>query len=173
MQQIVPASLRRQTSVQKEEENKKANAGGNGLKMLNGRDDWIRTSDPLTPSQVRYRAALRPDPLPKKPDLHTGLPTASQVKTGEITSSAVKWRPTGIHQKFLFAGEGTKQLEQAIFLLRIKAIAFGKFSDIPYFSQSRCFGEMLIDVRCHDFPHLNLTQQRYSARLVPMIYPNG
>src|SRR6185436_2843756 len=26
-----------------------------------GRDDWIRTSDPLTPSQVRYQAALRPD----------------------------------------------------------------------------------------------------------------
>src|SRR5690606_32748412 len=27
-----------------------------------GRDDWIRTSDPLTPSQVRYQAALHPDP---------------------------------------------------------------------------------------------------------------
>src|SRR5687768_17887823 len=26
-----------------------------------GRDDWIRTSDPLTPSQVRYQAALQPD----------------------------------------------------------------------------------------------------------------
>jgi hypothetical protein len=26
-----------------------------------GRDDWIRTSDPLTPSQVRYQAALHPD----------------------------------------------------------------------------------------------------------------
>ena len=26
-----------------------------------GRDDWIRTSDPLTPSQVRYQAAPRPD----------------------------------------------------------------------------------------------------------------
>ncbi len=25
-----------------------------------GRDDWIRTSDPLHPMQVRYRAALRP-----------------------------------------------------------------------------------------------------------------
>jgi hypothetical protein len=24
------------------------------------RDDWIRTSDPLHPMQVRYRAALRP-----------------------------------------------------------------------------------------------------------------
>jgi hypothetical protein len=27
-----------------------------------GRSDWIRTSDPLTPSQVRYRAALRSEP---------------------------------------------------------------------------------------------------------------
>jgi hypothetical protein len=25
------------------------------------RDDWIRTSDPLHPMQVRYRAALRPE----------------------------------------------------------------------------------------------------------------
>src|SRR5262245_33647532 len=29
-----------------------------------GRSDWIRTSDPLTPSQVRYRAALRSEPAP-------------------------------------------------------------------------------------------------------------
>ena len=26
-----------------------------------GRDDWIRTSDPLTPSQVRYQTAPHPD----------------------------------------------------------------------------------------------------------------
>ena len=30
-----------------------------------GRGDWIRTSDPLRPRQVRYQAALRPD-FPKK-----------------------------------------------------------------------------------------------------------
>ena len=29
----------------------------------NGRDERIRTSDHLTPSQVRYQAALRPDNL--------------------------------------------------------------------------------------------------------------
>ncbi len=29
----------------------------------NGRGDWIRTSDPLRPRQVRYQAALRPDSL--------------------------------------------------------------------------------------------------------------
>jgi hypothetical protein len=28
-----------------------------------GRGDWIRTSDPLRPRQVRYQAALRPDYL--------------------------------------------------------------------------------------------------------------
>ena len=28
-----------------------------------GRGDWIRTSDPLRPRQVRYQAALRPDIL--------------------------------------------------------------------------------------------------------------
>ena len=28
-----------------------------------GRDDWIRTSDPLTPSQVRYQAAPHPEIL--------------------------------------------------------------------------------------------------------------
>jgi hypothetical protein len=29
--------------------------------QLYGRDDVIRTHDPLHPMQVRYRAALRPD----------------------------------------------------------------------------------------------------------------
>ena len=32
-----------------------------------GRDDWIRTSDPLTPSQVRYQAAPHPDAGPDGP----------------------------------------------------------------------------------------------------------
>lgn len=27
----------------------------------NGRDDWIRTSDPLLPKQMRYQTALRPE----------------------------------------------------------------------------------------------------------------
>ena len=31
--------------------------------QTSGRDDWIRTSDPLTPSQVRYQTALQPDEL--------------------------------------------------------------------------------------------------------------
>ena len=31
--------------------------------MKNGRGDWIRTSDPLRPRQVRYQAALRPDSI--------------------------------------------------------------------------------------------------------------
>ena len=32
-----------------------------------GRDDWIRTSDPLTPSQVRYQAAPHPDARARRP----------------------------------------------------------------------------------------------------------
>jgi hypothetical protein len=35
--------------------------GGTGDRK-SGRGDWIRTSDPLRPRQVRYQAALRPDP---------------------------------------------------------------------------------------------------------------
>ena len=35
----------------------------NEIKLKNGRGDWIRTSDPLRPRQVRYQAALRPDRL--------------------------------------------------------------------------------------------------------------
>jgi hypothetical protein len=30
--------------------------------VKNGRSDWIRTSDPHTPSVMRYQAALRSDP---------------------------------------------------------------------------------------------------------------
>ena len=30
------------------------------LSLLNGRDDMIRTCDPLVPSEVRYQAALHP-----------------------------------------------------------------------------------------------------------------
>ena len=33
--------------------------------LMFGRDDWIRTSDPLTPSQVRYQAAPHPDFRPE------------------------------------------------------------------------------------------------------------
>ena len=31
--------------------------------QTSGRDDWIRTSDPLTPSQVRYQTAPRPEAM--------------------------------------------------------------------------------------------------------------
>ena len=31
------------------------------VKCDDGRGDWIRTSDPHTPSVMRYQAALRPD----------------------------------------------------------------------------------------------------------------
>ena len=35
--------------------------GGDGWGQQNGRGDWIRTSDPQTPSLMRYQAALRPE----------------------------------------------------------------------------------------------------------------
>lgn len=34
-------------------------------KRKNGRGDWIRTSDPLLPKQLRYQAALHPEPREK------------------------------------------------------------------------------------------------------------
>jgi hypothetical protein len=45
-------------------------AGGISQRDRFGRDDWIRTSDPLTPSQVRYQAAPHPDRerIPSKAD---------------------------------------------------------------------------------------------------------
>jgi membrane-bound lytic murein transglycosylase MltF len=39
-----------------------------------GRGDWIRTSDPLRPRQVRYQAALRPDS--EDPSFYRGFPPA-------------------------------------------------------------------------------------------------
>jgi hypothetical protein len=42
--------------------------------VKSGRGDWIRTSDPLRPRQVRYQAALRPDLLRsyQRPGRQTG-----------------------------------------------------------------------------------------------------
>ena len=46
--------------------------------LKSGRGDWIRTSDPLRPRQVRYQAALRPDSsaiIPRRPlPLHVNCP---------------------------------------------------------------------------------------------------
>ena len=48
-----------------------------------GRGDWIRTSDPLRPRQVRYQAALRPDstdyPTPAPPHRRTSPLTGGDV----------------------------------------------------------------------------------------------
>src|SRR5262245_36450901 len=38
-----------------------------GGRRSNGRGEWIRTTDPLLPKQVRYQAALRPDWVPRRP----------------------------------------------------------------------------------------------------------
>ena len=40
----------------------------------NGRGEWIRTTDPLHPMQVRYQAAPRPDP-----SQHTIEPPTAQL----------------------------------------------------------------------------------------------
>ena len=45
----------------------------------NGRGDWIRTSDPLTPSQVRYQPALRPGTIVKR---HAFNALIDRVKAG-------------------------------------------------------------------------------------------
>jgi hypothetical protein len=47
------------------------------------RDDWIRTSDPLHPMQVRYRAALRPE-IPAVPPFFEHWNTAK--KGGKSTT---------------------------------------------------------------------------------------
>ena len=44
-----------------------------------GRNGGIRTHDPLTPSQVRYRAALHSDLL-REQDFHTGMTFLAQAK---------------------------------------------------------------------------------------------
>ena len=41
-------------------EQKRRATPGRSLLVNTGRDDWIRTSDPLLPKQVRYQAALHP-----------------------------------------------------------------------------------------------------------------
>ena len=38
--------------------------------ILNSRDDWTRTSDPLHPMQVRYRAAPHPDFFAVRPPVN-------------------------------------------------------------------------------------------------------
>ena len=50
--------------------------------MKYGRDDWIRTSDPLTPSQVRYQTAPHPDPQLYQSDFVDFSPRADINSTG-------------------------------------------------------------------------------------------
>jgi hypothetical protein len=46
------------------------------------RDDWIRTSDPLHPMQVRYRAALRPERV--DPVDTTGCKSSKKIGSGRV-----------------------------------------------------------------------------------------
>ena len=47
------------SSKEKEEESKSKEEEWESKKIWNGRNDWIRTSDPYSPRVVRYQAALR------------------------------------------------------------------------------------------------------------------
>ena len=49
-----------------------------------GRGDWIRTSDPLRPRQVRYQAALRPDS--EEPRFYLGFPQFASSR------ASLSWR---------------------------------------------------------------------------------
>src|SRR4051812_42059751 len=58
-----------------------------------GRGDWIRTSDPLLPKQMRYQAALRPDKLlTAECGMLTGLTIdcpASRTNRQSVVKSAI------------------------------------------------------------------------------------
>ena len=61
--------------------------------ITTGRDDWIRTSDPHTPSVMRYQAALRPDPveaapigMPEKPGKHLRARASVRGETPPIAT---------------------------------------------------------------------------------------
>ena len=62
-----------------------------------GRDDWIRTSDPLLPKQMRYQAAPRPDGKDKglkykrnaaNPQRHNGFAEYRRTVPGRYASSS-------------------------------------------------------------------------------------
>ena len=65
------------------------------LRQLIGRDDKIRTCDPLHPMQVRYRAALRPE---KICNLRYGWVTENEP---EIRSETY---PIELHQDYTIPG---------------------------------------------------------------------
>src|SRR5690606_4503483 len=57
-----------------------------------GRDERIRTSDPHTPSVMRYQAALRPD----RPDWAGAAPSAAaRGMQGSVTRCPSRARPRG------------------------------------------------------------------------------
>ncbi len=48
------------------------------LRVFAGRGDWIRTSDPHTPSMVRYQTALRPGLLRRQKEKSPHIPKRGQ-----------------------------------------------------------------------------------------------
>lgn len=56
------------------------------LRRLSGRDDWIRTSGPFVPNEVRYRAALHPENfMPVKLSRKQGLPKKYERQPKALT----------------------------------------------------------------------------------------
>ena len=75
------------------------------MNSKSGRGDWIRTSDPLRPRQVRYQAALRPD----RPSLSHGRSDQQGSRpdgTGELATDSGESAPpapTGARSASLLA----------------------------------------------------------------------
>src|SRR5438105_13845052 len=53
-----------------------------------GRGDWIRTSDPLRPRQVRYQAALRPDRPSILASAHGWATKSTHTRSGAVDPGA-------------------------------------------------------------------------------------
>jgi hypothetical protein len=118
-----------------------------------GRNGGIRTHDPLTPSQVRYRAALHSDLPLAKQNLHKCSARCAQEQMSEIEkSSAVKWCAAGVHKQLMLGSELPEKTHEACFFLLIKPISFSKFADIPNFADCTAFDRLSGQMRAHEFP---------------------
>jgi hypothetical protein len=60
--------------------------------QIDGRGDWIRTSDLLNPIQVRYQAALRPDVMERAWSQKMGMARKTPLCATPLVLSA---RPSG------------------------------------------------------------------------------
>jgi hypothetical protein len=88
-----------------------------------GRGDWIRTSDPLRPRQVRYQAALRPD---LKSSIVAYRPDTEEI--GRLTASARLWRvrygaspaKAEVRPPYVTSARSQERLAEAIDLVEVR-----------------------------------------------------